>query len=639
MALKDIITRFKNKNGAANVQEEEDFTFEDSLMDSNIITTRIAPDSIEIGENFVRSGNNYTRTLACVDFESLLDQKDIREISEISETITIVQYLDVYDSSKVNSELSKSIRQNNAKLNEPKLSPSVKEDAQAQIDSARGLLRQLVRSKERMFMFQLLIHIVAPTLEELETVSTQVKSTCASIGKLIYPVTRAKDAFDSFLPLGKNKVYDLTYRAMNSESVSFFFPFHENEIFDENGIIQGRNIETNNIVMINDENYLNKHATYIGGTGSGKSTAMYSNMMRKYQFGTRVICIDPKGEFGLPFKKMNGEWVEFSLSGGSIINPFDLPLYSFEERDGEVKKSNPLNDKISTLITMFQLMYSDMTDLQSDVLSEILLELYADSRFGKTITINDDISQLKKEDFPIMSNLYDLLEEKKKEDVSTYNILSDFHKTLRAYALGTYSNIFNGHTNVKVTSNLIAYDLFSVYNYPRIQKPLYFLILSSLRDEIMNGDRRSTQLYIDEAHIIADPKVTVAMEYLYELMKVVRSFNCGVTTATQQIQDFLSAKDKNRNYGDAVISLSVQQLILPMQKKEVMFVANEMHYDFDEEDIDYLEFQEVDRDKKAGKGFLFVGSRKIKMQVELTDLEKQIWIDKDYSALENKGTG
>lgn len=633
--LKELARKFKLNN---KKPKENEFDFENTLMEDNVITNQIAPDSIEVGETYIRSGNNFTRTLVCVDFEPLINQEDIRSISELSETITVVQFLNTYDTSKVHSELSRSIKQNSAKLDAEKLSPSVKEDALAQIESARMLLRQLVRQKERMFMFQYLIHIVASSSEELETVSTLVKTRVAPIGKLIFPVTRSKDAFDSFLPLLKNKVYDLSYRAMNSEAVSFFFPFHENEIFDDNGIIQGKNIDTNNIVMINDENYLNKHAVYIGTTGSGKSTAMFANMMRKYAFGSRVIAIDPKGEFGKIFKELNGEWVKFSLEGGgSIINPFDLPNYAYEEKDGEIKAINPLYDKVSTLITMFQLMYSDMNDLEADVLSELLLELYKDKRYGVSIDIKTDITQLKKTDFPLMGNLYDLLEEKKETNTELYEVLANFHQTLRSYALGTYSNIFNGYTNVDVKSDLIAYDLFSVYNYKRLQKPLYFLLLSSLRNEIMNGDKKPTQLYIDEAHIIADPKVTVAMEYLYEMMKVVRSFNCGVTSATQQIQDFLSAKDQNRNYGDAVISLSVQQLILPMQKKEVMFINNEMHYDFSQDDIDYLEFQEVERSAKAGKGFLFVGSRKIKMKVELTDLEHELWINKNYSAIENKG--
>ncbi|MFG6121141.1 VirB4 family type IV secretion system protein [Thalassobacillus sp. B23F22_16] len=621
--LSKIINKFKGK-------KQDGINFEMTVSDDNQLRDKIAPDSIEIKEDYVRSGSNFTRTLVCVDFEPLLSQEDISKLSELSETITIVQHMEIYDSGKVRTELSRSIEQNRAKLNEERLSASVKEDAIAQIESNQMLLRQLIRQKERMFMFQLLVHVVAPSKDELERVTNVVKNFFAPIGKLIFPVTRAKDAFDSFLPLNKNKVYDLTYRPMNSEAVSFFFPFHENEIFNDKGIIQGKNLDTNNIIIVNDEEYLNKHSVYIGTTGSGKSTAMFANMMRKYMFGNRIITIDPKGEFGQVYERLGGVWVKFSLEGGSIINPFDLPAHAYDEQSGDLKAKNPLYDKISTLITMFQLMYADMDDLEVDVLSEVILELYG----RKNITIETDISNLNATDFPLMEDLYNLLEEKRKTDAEQYEILRNFHQTLRAYAVGTYSNVFNGYTNVDVNSKLISYDLFSVYNNKRLQKPLYFLLLSSLRDEIMNGDLEPTQLYIDEAHIIADPRVTVAMEYLYEMMKVVRSFNCGITSATQQIQDFLSAKDENRNYGDAVIALSVQQLILPMQRKEVMVVNDEMHYDFSESEIDFLEFQEVEKSAKAGKGFLFVGSRKVKIDVELTDLEKKLWLDKDYSVLE-----
>lgn len=381
---------------------------------------------------------------------------------------------------------------------------------------------------------------------------------------------------------------------------------------------------------------MNKHSFYVGSTGAGKSTAMFSEMMRKYQFGDRIITIDPKGEYGNIYKQFGGEWVYFSLEGGSIINPFDLPVFSFEtHEDKGITNKNPIYDKISTLTTMFQLMYKELDDLQMDILSEIILELYK----SKGITGETDISTLKKTDFPIMKDLYDLIDSKRDshgDEQEQYENIKDFHQVLRAYAVGTYSNIFNGYTNVDTKSDLISYDLFEVYNHRRIQKPLYFLLLSSLRDEIMNGDKRSTQLYIDEAHIIADPRVTVAMEYLYEMMKVVRSFNCGITTATQQIIDFLSAKDENRNYGDAVISLAVQQLILPMQRREVMVVNEEMQYDFSDDDIDFLEFEEGKKSTKQGKGFFFVGSKKVKIDVELTELEKQIWIDKDFAVLDDK---
>lgn len=221
---------------------KDDIDFEMTIGTDNELTDKIAPDSIKIEETFVRSGSNFTRTLACVDFEPLLKQEDISKLSELSETITITQHLEIYDSSQVRTELARSISQSRSKLNEEHLSENVKEEAVAQIESNTMLLRQLTRKKERMFMFQLLVHVVGTSEEELERITNVVKNEFASIGKLIFPITRSKDAFDSFLPLNKNKVYDLTYRPMNSEAVSFFFPFHENEIFNDKGIIKGKTL-------------------------------------------------------------------------------------------------------------------------------------------------------------------------------------------------------------------------------------------------------------------------------------------------------------------------------------------------------------------------------------------------------------
>src|SRR5699024_7590933 len=195
--LQKIVSKFTNKKN----KNKNNIDFSLSVGLNNDLSDKIAPDSIEIKEDYVRTGSNYTRTLLCVDFEPLLSQEEIRRISELSETITITQHLEIYDTATVRSELSKSIRQNGAKLNEERLSASAKEDAEAQIESNRMLLRQLIRQKERMFMFQLLVHVVAPSKDELERVTNVVKNFFAPIGQLIFRVTRAKDASDTFLSI------------------------------------------------------------------------------------------------------------------------------------------------------------------------------------------------------------------------------------------------------------------------------------------------------------------------------------------------------------------------------------------------------------------------------------------------------
>ncbi|MEQ3587122.1 TrsE, partial [Bacillus thuringiensis] len=117
------------------------------------------------------------------------------------------------------------------------------------------------------------------------------------------------------------------------------------------------------------------------------------------------------------------------------------------------------------------------------------------------------------------------------------------------------------------------------------------------------------------------------MQYVYFMMKVLRSFNVGITPATQSIKDFMSAKDEKRNYGEAVISQSVQRLYLPMTQEEVTYLEKELSHEFSEQEKTTLVVREGDKDKQAGKGILFSGSKKIKVEVQLTPLEKQLWFE------------
>src|SRR5699024_4641155 len=167
-----LLDKIKEIFGSRN--QRKDVYFDSTIDHNNEITNKIAPDSIEIKEDYVRSGSNFTRTLICVDFEPLLSQEDIRRLSELSETITITQHLEVYETAKVRAELSRSIDQNSAKLNEEKLSENLKADANAEIESNKALLNELARNKERMFMMQVIIHIVGKSKDELERITNIV---------------------------------------------------------------------------------------------------------------------------------------------------------------------------------------------------------------------------------------------------------------------------------------------------------------------------------------------------------------------------------------------------------------------------------------------------------------------------------
>ncbi|AGE81576.1 DUF87 domain-containing protein [Bacillus cereus] len=585
------------------------------------LLTAIAPSHIVEMENGVKLGSNHTRTLLVLDYETIIHQQRIQELNELSENVSFTYYIKEFNSAEVKEQLSKSVKQNKIKMKSQHADAYTVADAEAQVDSAIQMLRDIATANDKIYLFHTYIHLSCTSLEELNNLTTLIKSRMGAIGTAHSPSIRALDAFRAFLPLANNTIPEMTYRMMNSEAVSYFFPFHENEMFSETGIVNGKNMTTGNVVIVDDENLLNKHEFVIGISGSGKSTYLFADMMRKWQFGRRVIAIDPKGEFGSKFKNLGGEWVKFKLRGGNRINPFDLPKITSSTE--ELDAGSVLLVKITQLLTMFRLMYPSMTDLEEDIISKIVIEVYKD----KGIDYDTDTTKIGVKDVPIMEDLYNKLDEYKEKDKELYAEIRNFHTTLETYTYGLYSNLFNGYTNVNISNDLIAYDIFDLNNNEKVQRIIYYNLLSHTTYELLKGDKRSTQVYIDEAHVIADPKVPLAMQYVYFMMKVLRSFNVGITPATQSIKDFMSAKDEKRNYGEAVISQSVQRLYLPMTQEEVTYLEKELSHEFSEQEKTTLVVREGDKDKQAGKGILFSGSKKIKVEVQLTPLEKQLWFE------------
>src|SRR5690606_9661204 len=195
------------------------------------------------------------------------------------------------------------------------------------------------------------------------------------------------------------------------------------------------------------------------------------------------------------------------------------------------------------------------------------------------------------------------------------------------YVYGIYSELFNGPTNVNIDNELVCYDLKEMSNNEKIQRILFYNILSHTTYEIMSGDRQPSEIFIDEAHVIADPKVPKAMEFIYFMMKVLRSFNCGITTASQSVEDFLSARDENRNYGKAIITQSVQRLYLPMSEEELKYLEEELGNTFSKEERSTLILKDGKKKEQAGKGIFYTGSKKIKLEVQLNEVTEKLWFE------------
>ncbi|MDW4404349.1 DUF87 domain-containing protein [Staphylococcus saprophyticus] len=620
------------------VKNDDEITLEDSLNEANnALLSRIAPDSIQERQDNVQFGDNYTKTFVVTNLKTTIRAEDLRNISELSDNINISYFYSEIDDSEIKKGLSKSIEENEMKRDSPNNKAHRKEEAKSQIASATKTLQQLTSRETTMYDLQIIIGIVASSEQELQSLTSRVMTNLSMLGSIIYPRLRSKEAFDSNLPLANNKLKDLSSNTISSKALSYFFPFHENEIIMNHGVIVGKNRSTGNIVKVDPEVLLNKHMFVVGISGSGKSTYLFADMMRKKSLGTDVLVIDPKGEFGRPFKARGGSWFKFSTKeGGNMLNMFDVPNQSIKVDDmGEYKEIiNPLRDHITSLMVSFRLMYPAMDLDTSNELTEVLIELYRNFNMD----VDDDTldySKFDSKDYPILSDLANLIDSYQETDLPRYERLSSFRKGIQKYVTGLYKYVLNGHTNIDTNDrSLVAFDVSEVTEIDDLNKVVYYNVLTYIKKIILNGDGRSTQVYVDEAHYIADPDVPIAMKNLFIMMKVFRSLNTGVTPATQSITDFLSAEDKKRNYGEAVIDQAVQRLFLPMQEKEVESVNNQLNLKLTEDDKEFLKVREGERSKESGKGFFYVGSKKVKLEVILTQLESEIWFEKNYEKLQ-----
>ena len=198
-------------------KEQDEMTFEDTVSGMNeTLLTAIAPDNITEYDSSVRVGSNYTRTLLIVDYDPIQDQSKIQQVTEIPENVSLVHYLQEYNLGEVRSQLVKSIKQNRMKMNTRFADEQTIIESEGQIESASEMLRNLSYRNDKIFLFHTLIHLVASSQDELDQLTTTVKSKFSKIGIIHNPTDRAVDAFRSFLPLNSNKVESLTYKMSNS---------------------------------------------------------------------------------------------------------------------------------------------------------------------------------------------------------------------------------------------------------------------------------------------------------------------------------------------------------------------------------------------------------------------------------------
>ena len=283
----------------------------------------------------------------------------------------------------------------------------------------------------------------------------------------------------------------------------------------------------------------NANVLILGNSGQGKSYLMKLLLTNMRESGKSIIILDAEQEYKELTENLGGTYLDF-MSGEYMINPLEPKTFGEAERDGQspeaFRRVTRLSQHISYLKDFFRA-YKDFTDSEIDTIEIMLMKLYA--RFG----IDDltDFNRLKPEDYPTMTDLYELTEkefmifDEEKKRLYTEEILQNICLGLHSMCRGAEAKYFNGHTNVK-DSKFLCFGVKGLMDTnKRLKDALLFNILSYMSNQLLGEG--NTAAAIDELYLFLSN--LTAIEYIRNAMKRVRKKESAMVIASQNIDDFL----------------------------------------------------------------------------------------------------
>jgi conjugal transfer ATP-binding protein TraC len=547
----------------------------------------IAPSAIQVEFDYLQIGGRYTRTLFVSGYPRFVSANWLGPLINFDNSLDLSMFYYPVSSKSVLDDLRRKIAEMEATINSDSergkvVDPGVK----AALEDANSLQDQLVKGIERFFQFSFYITIGAETLEELNNITKRVEATAGSLLLITkHASLQMEQGFQSTIPYSLDKL--MITRNMDTTSLATTFPFTSSELTSTEGILYGMNMHNGSLIIFDRFSLENANTVVFAKSGAGKSYLVKLEALRSLMFGTEVIIIDPENEYERLAEAVGGEYVNFSPSSGVKINPFDLSGV-YEEG------VNELGLKILSLHTLFKILFShEITNSEEAVLDKALVGTY------KLKGITADPSTQSKEP-PLMEDLYKMLLTMEDEEAHA------LAERMERYIKGSLAGIFDQRTNVNINN---SFTVFSVRDLEDQLRPIaIFLILDYIWTRIKK-DLKKRVLIVDEAWYLM--KYPDSALFMYGIAKRARKYFLGLTTVTQDVQDFL-----NTDYGKAIVTNSSIQILLKQHPAAIDGIS----------DVFYLSQGERRLLLSAGigEGIFFAGTNHVAIKVVASEEEHQL---------------
>lgn len=578
------IQRFDTEARTAEEIVAEEKTFRRGLLSINEL---IAPESMEVTPHYLKLGNKFLRTIFVVSYPRYISVGWFAPVINLNTTFDIAMYFYPVKSAIILKQLKKKVGALEAQIiaDAEKGSPRdpIRETALRDIEALRDALTQ---GTEKFFQFALYVTLYADSLEDLDRTSDVVEDMFGA--RLVYSKRvyyQAEQGFNSTLPLNNDELY-IAFN-MNSSPVASSFPFVSSELTSDNGILYGINRHNNSLILFDRFSLQNANSVVFATSGAGKSYAIKLEILRSLMMGSEIIVIDPEYEYKHLAEAVGGTYISISLASQSKINPFDLP----KAVGDQTKIEDIIRSAVITLKGLVRLMIGNLSYEEDSIVDRALLETYA----RKDITPDADLANIEP---PIMQDFQEILEGMEGG--------ADLATRLKKYTEGTFAGLFNSPTNVEMDNQLVC---FSVRDLEDELRPMaIYTIINYIWNEVRSQVRKRV-LVIDEAWWMMQQEDSA--KFIYALVKRCRKYYLGVTTITQDVNDFLRSQ-----YGQAIVTNSSLQILLKQSPAAIDLVQKTFILTESEK---YLLLE-----CGVGEGIFFAGNKHAAIKVVASYVEDQL---------------
>ncbi len=580
MGIFDFIKKEKEEGNTSLIPDAMFMSEELDLKD------KLAPSALKITPKELSLGNKVCRSFFVISYPHYLSENWFSPIINLDKVFDISIFVHPIETARMLRQFEKKVAEIQSQIHDRESKGFVRDPKlDAAYQNLEKLRDDLQQAQERIFNVGLYITLYGDTTNELDKAESEIKSILESSLVYLKPALfQQEQGFKSTLPLSSDLLE--VHSKLNSSPLSSLFPFTSFDLTTDKGILYGINRHNSSLVLFDRFGLENYNSVTFAKAGSGKSYSTKLEILRTLMFEADVIVIDPEREYEYMAETTGGRYFNISLSSEHHINPFDLPHPRPDESEADVLRSNTVN-----LIGLFRIMLGGLTPEEDAIVDRAITETYA----LKDITPDSKFTEIEP---PLLSDFEMVL--------SGMEGAESLVQKLSKYTKGTWSGFINQPTNVDINKKFVV---FSVRDMEDELKPVAMYIVTHFIWNAIRKELKKRLLVIDEAWWMMKSEDTAS--FLLSLAKRGRKYYLGLSTITQDVEDFLKSP-----YGLPIITNSSIQILLKQSASSIDVVQKTFNLT-DEEKYLLLE-------SNVGEGIFFAGLKHVAIKITASYAEDQI---------------